>query len=60
MTLPPLLGRWTGGPTWVKFVLVALLTLLLSYGASRYVLKPHPRLTATGLIGASILLALLT
>ena len=60
MTLPPLLGRWTGGPALLKFGLVALLTLLLSYGVSRYLLKPHPRLTATGLIGASVLLAVLT
>jgi glucan biosynthesis protein C len=59
MTLPPLLGRWTGGPTLVKFGLVALLTLLLSYGVSRYVLKPRPRLVAIGLAGLSLLLALL-
>jgi glucan biosynthesis protein C len=59
LTLPPLLGLWTGGPTLLKFGLVALLTLLLSYGASRYVLKPHPRLAAVGLIGASVLLAAL-
>jgi glucan biosynthesis protein C len=60
MTLPPLLGRWTGGPTLLKFGLVALLTFLLSYGASRYLLKPHPRLVAIGLVGVSILLAVLT
>jgi len=39
---------------------VALLTFLLNYEASWYVLKLHPRLTVIGLIGLSILLALLT
>jgi len=60
MTVPPLLGRWTGGPTMVKFGIVAMLTVLLSYGVSRYILKPYPRLVVVGLGGLSVLLAMFT
>ena len=59
MTLPPLLGRWAGGPALVKFGIVTLLTIVLSYGFSRYVLKPYPRLVTLGLVGTSALLAIL-
>lgn len=57
MTLPPLLGRWTGGPTMAKFGIVALLSILLSYGVSRCILKPYPRLVVVALGGLSVLLA---
>jgi hypothetical protein len=60
MTLPSLLGRWTGGPTLAKFGIVATLTLLLSYAVSKTVLKPHPRLVVLGLVGLSAFLAVLT
>jgi hypothetical protein len=60
LILPLLLGRWTGGPTLAKFGIVSMLTILLSYGFSRYLLKPYPRLVVVGLAGLSILLAVLT
>ena len=43
-----------------KFGIVALLVALLSYGVSRYVLRPHPRLVVIGLLALSVLLAVLT
>jgi len=60
MILPPLLGRWTGGPTMGKFGVVAMLSILLSYGVSRYILKPYPRLVVVALGGLSVLLAVFT
>jgi len=60
MTLPLLLSAWSEGPVLLKFSIVALLTVLLSYGASRYIIKPYPRLVATGLVGLSVLMALFT
>ena len=60
MTLPVLLSFWMGGPTVLKFLMVALVTVILSYGISRFVLKPHPKLVVIGLIGLSIILVMLT
>ena len=60
MTLPLLLSNWSDGPVLVKFGIVALLTVLLSYGISRYMVKPYPRLVTIGLAGLSILLAVFT
>ena len=60
MTLPLLLSNWSDGPVLAKFGIVALLTVLLSYGISRYIVKPYPRLVTIGLAGLSILLAVLT
>jgi hypothetical protein len=57
MTLPLLLSAWVGGPALVKFGIVALSTILLSYGISKYVIKPHPRIVVLGLVGLNILLA---
>ncbi len=57
MTLPLLLSVWAGGAALVKFGIVALLTILFSYGVSNYVIKPHPRLVVIGLGGLSVLLA---
>jgi len=60
MTLQPLLGNWVGGPVPIKFGIVSLLTVALSYGVSRYLLRPHPRLVVAGLAGVSVLLAAFT
>jgi glucan biosynthesis protein C len=60
MTLPLLLNVWIGGPALVKFGVVALSTVLLSYGLSRYVTRPFPRLVAIGLVGLNAFLALAT
>lgn len=60
MTLPLLLSVLAGGPVLVKFGVVALATVLLSYGVSRYIIKPYPRLVAIGLGGLSVLMALFT
>jgi hypothetical protein len=40
-----------------KFGIVALLSILLSYGVSRYILKRYPRLVVVALGGLSVLLA---
>jgi len=57
MLLPLLLAPWIGGPSLVKFVIVALATILLSYAVSRYMVGPHPRFVVAGLVGLNILLA---
>jgi hypothetical protein len=56
MTLPLLLSTW-GSPTLVKFGIVALATILLSFGASKYIVKPYPRAVVVGLVGLNVLLA---
>jgi hypothetical protein len=58
MTLPLLLSAWVGGPVLVKFVIVALPTILLSFGVSKYLIKPYSRFVAIGLVGLNVLLAL--
>jgi len=58
MTLPLLLSTW-GGPSLVKFVIVALVTILLSFGASKYIVKPYPRFVVLGLVGLNVLLAVI-
>lgn len=60
MTLPLLLSAWVGGPALVKFGIVALSTLLLSYGISKYVIKRYPRFVVIGLVGLNVLLAVVT
>lgn len=40
MTLPLLLSSWTGGPVLLKFTIVAVITILASFGISRYIMKP--------------------
>jgi hypothetical protein len=59
MTLPLLLSAWVGGPVLVKFGVVALTTILLSFGISKYVVKPYPRFVVIGLVGLNVLLALI-
>jgi glucan biosynthesis protein C len=59
LTLPLLLSVWAGGTALVKFGIVSLLTILLSYGVSHYVIRPYPRLVVIGLGGLSVLLAVL-
>jgi len=60
MTLPLLLSSWAGGPAPVKFVIVSISTIILSYGVSRYLVKPFPRAPIIGLIALSLLLAAAT
>ena len=60
MLLPLLLSAWVGGPALVKFGIVALATVLLSYGISKYIIKPFPRLVVIGLVGLNVLLAVVT
>jgi len=59
MTLPLLLSTWEGVPVLVKFGIVALSTVLLSYGISKYVIKQYPRFVVIGLVGLNILLAVI-
>lgn len=60
MTVPLLLSTWIGGPVFVKFGIVALATMVLSYGVSRYIIKPFPRTLVIGLVGLSIILSVVT
>jgi len=60
MTLPLLLSAWVGGPVLVKWGIVALSTVLLSYGISKYVIKQFPRVVVIGLVGLNVLLAVVT
>jgi hypothetical protein len=57
MTLPLLMRAWVGVSVLVKFGIVALTTIVLSYAISKYIIKPHPRLVVIGLVGMNILLA---
>jgi glucan biosynthesis protein C len=57
LTLPMVLSGWTSGAALVKFGIVVLLTIVLSYGVSRYIARPHPRLLVVGLGVLSVLLA---
>lgn len=60
MTLPLLLSGWADVRSLAKFGIVALATILLSYGSSKFVIKPAPRLLLIGLIGLNILLAVVS
>jgi hypothetical protein len=60
MTLPLPLSAWLGSPTLVKFGIVVLSTVLLSYGISKYVIKHFPSLVVIGLVGLNVLLAVIT
>jgi len=60
MTVPLLLRTWIGGPVFIKFGIVTLVTIVLSYGVSRYIINPFPRAPIFGLIGLSIILAVVT
>ena len=59
MTLPLLLRAWVGVPVLVKFGVVALATVVLSYGISRFVIKPFSRFVVIGLVGLTVLLAVI-
>lgn len=56
MTLPLLLSGWVGGNVLVKFGLVSIATIILSYLVSRYIIKPRPRILVVGLISLNLLL----
>jgi peptidoglycan/LPS O-acetylase OafA/YrhL len=58
MTLPLSLSAWAA-PTLVKFGIVALAVILLSFGASKYIVRPYPRLVLIGLVGLNALLAVI-
>ncbi len=59
MTLPLLLSFWSTGPILVKFGIVAIATILLSYAISRYVVSAYPRLTILGIIVVFVSLLLI-
>jgi hypothetical protein len=60
MTLPLLLSTWVEVPVLVRFGVVALSTIFLSYVVSRYVLRSFSRFVLIGLVGLNILLAVVT
>lgn len=60
MTMPLLLSTWTGGPVFVKFGIVTIVTLVLSYGLSRYIIKPFSHAVVIGLVCLSIILSVVT
>lgn len=57
MTLPLLLSNLSTVPTIAKFGIVAIITVLLSYLISRFVIRPFPKLTIVGIIVLSMILA---
>ena len=50
------LSGWVIGNVLVKFGLVSIATIILSYLVSRYMIKPYPRAFVIGLIGLNLLL----
>ena len=58
MTLPLLLSSWIGGNVLIKFSLVCVASIVLSYAVSRYVIEPYPRTVVAGLVGLNIFLAI--
>ncbi|MBA3029585.1 MAG: acyltransferase family protein [Desulfobacteraceae bacterium] len=60
MTVPLLLSQWTGGPVFIKFGIVALTTVGLSCGISRYLIRPFPFTVVFTLVVVSILLGVLS
>lgn len=60
LTLPLLLSAWFNGTVLVKFGIVSLTTIVLSYALSRWVLQRYSRFAVVGLIGLNILLAVTT
>jgi hypothetical protein len=58
MTLPLLLSTWIGGPALVKFWIVALVTVVLSFLVSKYVIKPNPQFVVFWLVFINIILVL--
>jgi glucan biosynthesis protein C len=60
MIVPLFLSTWIRGPVFVKFGIVTLATMVLSYGLSRYIIKPFPRAIVVGLIALSIILGEVT
>ena len=56
MTLPLLLSGWVGGNVLVKFGLVSITTIILSYLVSRYMIQLRPRLLVAGMISLNLLL----
>lgn len=59
MTLPLLLRDWSA-PALVKFGVVAAVTVLGSYGISRFLLKPFPKAAVIGIAAGSAVLAIVT
>lgn len=60
MTLPLLLGNWIEGPGLIKFGIVALATILLSYTFSKYIISRYPWSVMIGLICLNTLLVFIT
>ena len=60
MILPLLLSGWPQGPVLLKFVIVALSTVVLSFLLSKFVINKFPRLVVVGLFGVNIMLAIIT
>jgi glucans biosynthesis protein C len=60
MTLPLFLSMFSGMAVSVKFGLVSLVTVLLSYGISRYIIKPYVYAAVIGIGCVNIVLSMLT
>ena len=52
-----LLLKWFGIPIFIKFGIVTLSTILLSYLISQYAIRPFPKLSVAGMITLFVLLA---
>ena len=51
-----LLLKWLGIPIFIKFGIVTLSTILLSYLISQYAIRPFPKLSVAGMITLFVLL----
>jgi hypothetical protein len=54
-----LLTGWADGPVLIKFGIISFASIVISYGISHYVIRPHPRLSVIG-IYAFFIITLIT
>lgn len=60
MTIPLLLSNWVSIPVILKFIMVSVSTLILSYTISRFVIKKHPKIFIFSLTGLAFLLSIIS
>ncbi len=52
-----ILAAWPGGPVFIKFAIVSLASIIISYAVSQYALKPYPRLSVMGIYALFLIIA---
>ena len=51
-----LLTGWTNGQVLIKFGMISLASILISYGISHYAIRPYPRLSVAGIYAVFIII----